>query len=139
MGDFNVDLLPEFLHDYRSRFAQAGDHHYWRSIALEGFCEQHKVAHMGAEYHSVPAGQDVDQIAAAAAAAAAAAGEGGENTAIAADDGAAAGLAVNCCHRHGGRHCCPSDGIDDCQLPEEASMNISALVILEQFFDRSHA
>ena len=39
----------------------------------------------------------------------------------------------------GGRHCCPSDGIDDCQLPEEASMNISALVILEQFFDRSHA
>ena len=67
------------------------------------------------------------------------AGEGGENTAIAADDGAAAGLAVNCCHRHGGRHCCPSDGIDDYQLPEEASMNVSALVILEQFFDRSHA
>ena len=77
--------------------------------------------------------------AAAAAAAAAAAGEGGENTAIAADDGAAAGLSVNCCHRHGGRHCCPSDGIDDYQLPEEASMNVSALVILEQFFDRSHA
>ena len=84
-------------------------------LSLEGFCEQHTVA------------------------AAAAAGEGGENTAIAADDGAAAGLSVNCCHRHGGRHCCPSDGIDDYQLPEEASMNVSALVILKQFFDRSQA